>query len=381
MMLRRSLAALAALSFGAGLNANTADAQTFRPGAVAAGLHFQGYDFDDAVGVDAVNLMMLPVAWSFQYGRRATVDLYTSYARGAVLIGGTEFTLSGPTDTRIRASIAATPWAVLTFGLNVPTGRTGHSAHEARVAAILGTDLLGFREANFGLGFAATTGLATAYRLGETGVGAGISYRVAGGFEPSADTAVTYTPGNELRIRVGLDRNLGSNKLTAGVTFQNFSTDRVDGQDLFQPGGRWRGDVTYSFRTGPYATWTAYATDVWRDHGDVRFAALDPATGAPTGESVRTGTQNLFMAGLAGAWRARPSLMLQPLLEARTLTRQDAGGDGWLFAVGTGVPFRAASLAFAPTGRLSYGGIEGDDGVSRRVIGGEVGVNIAFGAR
>jgi hypothetical protein len=209
----------------------------------------------------------------------------------------------------------------------------------------------------------------------------GVSYRVASGFEPSADTAVTYTPGNELRVRVGLDRNIGRNKLTAGVTFQNFTTDRVDGQDLFQPGGRWRGDVTYSFRTGPSATWTAFVTDVWRDHGDVRFGALDPNTGVPTGESVRTGTQNLLIGGLAGAWRVRPSLLLQPVLEARTLARQDAGGDGWIIAVGTGVPFRISSLSFAPTGRFTFGGIDGDDGVSRRVIGGELGLNVAFEAR
>jgi hypothetical protein len=358
-----------------------AAAQGFRPGELAAAVQFQGYDFANELGVEAANLVLLPVAYTFGVGRGINFDVYTAVARGAALIGGTEFTLSGATDTRIRANVPATRWAVLTFGLNVPTGTTGFTGNEARVAAVLSTDLLGFREANFGLGFGATTGVATAHRFGDTGVGAGVSYRFAGGFNPSADTAFTYTPGNELRVRVGMDRNIGRGRFTAGVTFQNFETDQVDGADLFQPGGRLRGDLSYSFRSSPSATWTLFATDIWRDHGDVRFSRLDTETGLPRDEPVRTGTQNLLVGGVAGAWRMSPTLTLQPMLEGRILSRQDPGGDGWLLGFGSGLPLRAGGVSVTPTARLSFGGIEDEAGRSYRIIGGELSIAASFGRR
>jgi hypothetical protein len=371
---------LAVLLAAAGSPAADAHAQAFRPGAVSAGVQFQGYDFADALGVEAVNLVLLPLAWTFTAADRVGVDMYTAYARGTALVGGTQYTLRGATDTRIRANYSATPWAVLTVGLNLPTGRTGHTANEARVAAVLSSDLLGFREANFGLGFGATTGIATAHRIGDTGIGAGVSYRMASAFEPSADTAVTYTPGNEIRIRVGLDRNIGRNKLTAGITFQNFARDRIDGRDLFQPGSRLRGDVTYSFRTSPAATWTAFLTDVWRDRGDLAFQAFDPDAGAAPAESLRIGTQNLLIAGIAGSWRASPAIVLQPILEGRVLSRQDAGGDGWLLGIGTAVPLRAIGLDIAPGARLSFGSMQGET-ARHSLWGGEVNLTAAFGAR
>jgi hypothetical protein len=370
-----ALALLLTLPAGAAAHAQ------LRTGPAATGVHFQGYSFDRALGIEAANLILLPAAWSVAAGRRAHFDIYTAWGRGAALIGGTEFTLSGPTDTRVRANISATPWAVVTIGLNLPTGRTGHTSDEARVAAVLGSDLFAFREANFGLGFGATAGVATAHRIGATGLGAGVSYRLAGGFEPRADTAFTYTPGNELRVRIGIDRNIGRNKLTAGVTYQNFSSDQVDGIELFQPGGRWRGDVTYSFRTGAAASWTAFLTDVWRDHGDVRFGVLDPATGAPTGERLRTGTQNLVVAGITGSWRLAPSLLITPVIEARSLSRQDPGGDGWLIGIGSGIPFTARGIDIAPAVRLNFGSVHGDDATGRRILGGELAISATFGGR
>lgn len=366
---------------GALLVTGSVAGQQLRPGDVSAGVQFQGYDFDDGLGVEAANLFVLPIAYDQDVGDRLAFDLYGAYARGAALIGGTEFTLSGPVDTRVRANYAVAPWALLTFGLNLPTGQAQHTEDEARVAAALATDLLGFREANFGLGLAVTTGIATAHQLGETGVGLGVSYRYASGYEPRADTALRYTPGNELRVRVGLDRNVAGNRLTGGVTYQNFSHDRMDGRDLFQPGGRWRGDVSYSFRTGASAAWTAYVTDVWRDHGDVRLDVLAPGSGTDTASTLRTGTQNLFVAGVAGSWRVAPGWTLLPTADMRRLSRQDPGGDGWLVGAGTAVPLGVRALLVTPAVRLSYGRLEGEDAAARSVRGAEVEVTIGWSGR
>jgi hypothetical protein len=377
---RRATCAAALLLATAMCAATPLHAQSLRGGTVAAGIQFQGFDLDDRLGVEAVNLVLVPVGYSFAAGNRLGFDVYTSYARGAALIGGTEFTLAGLTDTRVRANFTAAPWAVVTLGLNLPTGRTGHTDHEARVAAILSSELFGFREANFGIGFGATTGIATAHRFGDTGVGAGVSYRFSRGFEPQADTSFTYSPGNEMRLRVGIDRNIGRNKLTAGVTYQNFARDRIDGHDLFQPGSRIRADVAYSFRTGPGSTWTAFITDVWRAHGDIHLEQFDTSTGEPTGIS-RTGTQNMLIGGLVGSYRASRAITLQPVVEARMLTREDPGGEGWLVGAGTAMPLRTRGFLVTPEFRLNYGGLQGEEAMTRRVWGGELNLTVSRGPR
>lgn len=351
-------------------------AQRVESGDIVSGVMFQGYDFADGLGVEAVNLTLVPLAYRLSIGNVVGVDLYTAWARGAVLIDGTEFTLSGPVDTQLRANWSVTPWAVVTFGLSAPTGVSSQTPDEARVSAVLATDLLGFREASFGLGLGATTGIATATRIGDTGVGFGASYRVASEFEPRADTAFKYTPGNEIRIRVGIDRNIGMNKLTAGITYQNFATDELDGRDLFQPGNRWRGDAAWSFRTGAGATWTAYATDVWRDHGDVNLDARQDDVSSGT---LRTGRQNLFIAGVTGSVRVRPGLNVSPVGEVRVLDRAEAGGDGWLAGIGASVPLVVRGFSMIPSARFNYGGLADEVGESAAFWGGELGVSIGWG--
>ena len=75
------------------------------------------------------------------------------------------------------------------------------------------------------------------------------------------------------------------------------------GRNLFQAGNRWRGDVTYSFRTSRTSVWTAYLTDIRRERGEVFISLVDTAD-VVVGDSVaQTGTQNLLVAGLAGSVR------------------------------------------------------------------------------
>ena len=335
----------------------------------------QFYQFDE-MEVETASLFIVPVGYEFSPGSRLTIDAYTAYARGDVKVGGTTHTLQGIVDTRVRASIAATPWAVLTLGVNIPTGNATHDESEAVVASALSTELLGFREALWGTGFGFTSGVATAWRMGETGVGLGASYRVAGEFEPVADSTFTYAPGNEARIRLALDRNIGSNKLTFGVTFQNYSADQARGRELFAPGNRFRIDGAYSFRTNNTSTWTLFATDVWRENGDV---TLPLTTGGF--ETSKAGQQNLVVIGLAGALQMSGRTSFQPTADFRLLTRNSGVGEGWLVALGTDIPLRRSRYEWVPSLRASYGQIEGSSTVKSNLWGGEVGLALRFGSR
>jgi hypothetical protein len=263
--------------------------------------NYRAFSLDESLRASSASLMLLPVAVRVPIGRRFSVDGYTAYARGSVETGTGTLTLSGPVDTQLRATWAAAPWARVTVGANLPTGNGTHSTEEAEVAALLSTDLLGFREARFGTGAGITTGIALAHQLGDWGVGYGGSYRMTGEFEPSEANSSVYSPGDEIMARVALDRNLGSSgKLTLGGTLQHFSEDETAG-NLFQPGARLRGDASYSFRAGGATTMSLFLTDLWRQQGEVSLIT-DPDSVAGT-----VGSQNLLVLGARGSCSERSS--------------------------------------------------------------------------
>jgi hypothetical protein len=339
----------------------------------------QYYRFADELDVQSARLFIVPVGYELSLSSRLTIDAYGAFARGDVEVGNETHTLQGIVDTRVRASIAATPWAVLTLGVNIPTGKASHDESEAIVASALSTELLGFREALWGTGLGFTTGIATASRIGETGIGFGASYRLASEFEPIADSAFTYTPGNEARVRLALDRNIGTSKLTFGVTFQNYTADEAQGRQLFAPGNRFRVDGTYSFRTSNTSTWTLFATDVWRENGDVTLP-LQAGT-VLTDTTFQAGQQNLAVFGLAGSVQLGSRTSLQPAADFRLLTRDSGAGEGWLVAAGTDLPIRRSGFEVVPNFRVSYGQLEDANDEKHPFWGGEVGLALRFGSR
>lgn len=333
---------------------------------------FQGYSFADGLPTKSATLALVPIGIQFKASQTLAFDVYSAYARGSVDLGGQTYNMQGLVDTRVRASVSVTPWAVLTAAVNLPTGNSAHDEEEAVVATVLSGELLGFREALWGTGFGATTGVATAFRAGSTGIGLGASYRVASEFEPSADSAFKYTPGNEVRVRLALDQNIGTSKLTLGGTFQNYSDDRLDGRDLFAPGNRWRGDLTYSFRAGTNSTWTLFATDIWRENGDV---TLQSTNGTTTRDTVfEAGQQNLIVVGFAGALGG-----IRPSADVRMLSRESGNDEGWLAGLGFDIPMRRGSMDIIPTIRGSYGQMEGATDDRHNIMGGEVSLTLRWG--
>lgn len=373
MTARNSLIAIALLA----VSAQGATAQESR--AFAIGATAQGYSFADGLTVESAILLMTPLAFTTPVTRTLTLDLYGAYARGQVDLGDDKsYTLEGIVDTRIRASLAVTPWAVLSAAVNLPTGNATHDDDEAIVANVLSTEILGFREALWGTGFGFTTGVATASRFGNTGLGFGASYRVASEFEPSAEQAFKYTPGNEARARLALDHNIGNSKLTLGLTFQNYSEDKVDGRNLFAPGNRWRADVTYSFRATPTSTWTLFLADVRRENGDVTLRIVDNAGNPVADSTFAAGQQNLAVAGIAGAMRLG-SLNMRPSADVRLLTRESGVDEGWLAGIGSDFPMRRGSTDIIPNLRFSYGQLEGATDDRHNVLGGELGITLRWG--
>jgi len=343
-------------------------------------VNFQGLSFDEALGVDVANLLLIPIAYRFSVSEKLSADLYAAWAEGRVERENQTFVLNGAVDTRVRLSFQASPWAVLTVGAALPTGNASHNSEEAVVASVLSSDILGFNEATWGTGFAITTSVATVYSIGSWGVGIGASYRLADEFEPSADTAFSYSPGNESRLRFALDRNVGeSGKFTGGVTVQTFQSDQLDGRNLFQAGNRLRVDASYAFRAGS-STWSVFVANLWRTDGDLSLQLIDDA-GTVLGDSIlSTGSQNLFMAGIGGAVPVGSTVYIHPMIDLRIQDRDDDGfdaGSGWILRGGIDLPLRLfTAFDFFPRIRGLFGQLTAEGGARKGLWGIETGATI-----
>lgn len=345
-------------------------------------VNFQGLSFDEALGIEVANLLLIPIAYRFSVNEKFSADFYAAWAEGRVERENETFVLNGAVDTRVRLSYQASPWAVLTVGAALPTGNATHNTEEAVVASVLSSDILGFNEATWGTGFAITTGVATVHRIGSWGFGIGASYRLADDFEPSADTVFSYSPGNESRVRLALDRNVGeSGKFTGGVTFQTFQSDQLDGRNLFQAGDRVRVDASYAFRAGS-STWNAFVANLWRTDGDLSLQLFDD-TGAILGDSILSaGWQNLFMVGIGGAVPVGSTVYMHPMVDLRIQDRNDDGfdsGSGWILRGGVDLPLRLfTAFDFFPRIRGLFGQLTAEGGESHGFWGIETGATIRF---
>lgn len=350
---------------------------------VGTGVEFQSYDFDAELGADRAQLLMFPVAVRVpvQAVDGLTFDLYSAWAEGRVQVEGEVLKLSGPIDTGLRAAYQATPWGLITLGVNIPTGNSDHTTEEARVASVMSADLFGFREATWGRGFAATSSIAVARQVSGFGLGLAASYSLRGGFNPAADddptttpdeTQLEYEPGSERRVRVGIDRNFGNSTMTLGATFINYAQDQANGENLFQAGNRFRVDASYAFRMGG-GVWTVYAADLIRQNGDLSFAVLD-TQGDSTGVSAReTPSQNLLLGGVTGHVTLGGGFVFRPHLDGRLVSRKgendSTSGSGWLVGMGGDIPVRLFGHDFFPRARVLLGKMKDPDEISRSVFG------------
>lgn len=329
---------------------------------VGGGVDYQGYAFDTGLGADAAQLFMVPVGIRLPVTSALTLDIFSAWAEGRIERNNQVLKLSGPVDTSVKAAYSVTPWALLSVGVNLPTGNSTHKPEEAIVASFLSTDLLGFRETTWGTGFAVTSSLATAVNRGGFGLGIAAAYAMRGEFQPSADDELQYQPGSETRIRVGLDRNFGSSTLTAGATLINYTDDKADGTNLFKAGTRTRFDASYAFRAGA-GVWTIYGADLIRGSGDLQLSIVDNVGAFLSDTTIATAKQNLIVGGVMGTVGLGGGFVFRPHVDFKHQTRKEENGNtagsGWILAAGGDIPMRIfGGYEFFPKARVYFGSIE-----------------------
>jgi hypothetical protein len=176
-------------------------------------------------------------------------------------------------------------------------------------AALIGNDFLVFPISSMGSGFGGTGGVAIAKPLGEWNLGAGLSVRTAMPFDPYEDASgakLRYTPGTEMRARVGLDHSFGTGRAAVGFTYSKFGDDKFQ-QSIYNTGNRVLTQASLS-----NSLWNGdYALNVWnlfRSSGTL-------ADSTPTGTESITDVSAAYGMRL-GAGRVEPGVSFRTWSQA-----------------------------------------------------------------
>ena len=328
-----TVAAVAALACAA-----PAGAQTLFDRSVRVGPQFVSYSLGDAVDISEV---AIPVAVVVPVTSRLNVDVATAYASSTVERAGDTQTISGLTDTQLRANYTlGNDFVVLTAGLNIPTGHATVEEDEIDAAGYIGNDFLAFPISNMGTGFAATGGIAVARPFGEWNVGFGASMRHATAYDAFRieEQAIRFQPGDEYRARIGVDRAAGGGRVAFGLTYSAFGDDE-DGQTTYSTGDRIIAQAAYSVPTR-FADIFLSGWNLTRGEGD-RAGGLD----APS--------ENITNVGMSAGFRGLGTLV-EPSVEFRRWT-VDGDGMGTMVNLGLRTRVSAGAVDLFPGATWSTG--------------------------
>jgi len=327
----------------------------FPDAAVIGGVEARQYSFGDNFTVDHLRQISVPVGVILPVGKRFSFDVGSSYAVTSVKDSAGSRSFSGFTDTQIRGSyVFGNDVLVASLMVNLPTGKSTTTLSQFGLSSSASSNFLLFPVNSYGSGVSVTPGLAAATTAGSWNLGLAGSVRISGKYNPFSDnSAVSYKPGLETRLRAGADRLLGSSRLSFGFTFSTFSNDQLrgggfGGNGVYDPGNRFLVDASLLAPAGS---------------GTISFYAWDYFRTASNSSGSASNRENVLTLGSSGDFPLGARLSLQPLAEARIWSPKT--GSGLLVGGGTALRIQVSPrIAFVPGVRLDVGTIKGTDPVS-----------------
>jgi hypothetical protein len=208
-------------------------AQAFENTGLIVAPHFTQYTIGSSGSERTITQMAVPFVVLMPLSERFSFDITTAFANSEVKAGAVKSTISGLTDTQLRANYSLNDMMVFTLGLNLPTGQYTVDEADSEAAEQIGNDFLNYPISSMGNGLAGTGGFAMARPMGSWNVGLGASMRKSTEFAAYAlsDAEFRFTPADEYRIRLGVDRPIGDGEIAFGVAFSAYGEDAADTTD------------------------------------------------------------------------------------------------------------------------------------------------------
>jgi hypothetical protein len=289
---------------------------------VILGPQYVSYKFGTGSAATTVSELAIPFAVIVPFGERFGFDISTAYANAAVKsAGATTSSISGLTDTQLRGNYTfGDNAAVITLGVNLPTGQYTVPATQQAAAGQIGSDFLVYPVPSMGNGLGATGGVAFAQTLGDWNLGYGGSFRHSTPFDAYqvASSVLRFTPGDEYRLRVGLDRPVSDGRFSVAVTYSKFTNDAAD-STTFATGDRALGQASIYL---PNSSGTS----------DVQLSAWNLYRGAGQLIGAPAPWTNVSNLNFAVGWTVS-GVYIQPSVEGRYWT---VGSAGAVASTGTG---------------------------------------------
>lgn len=338
-----------------------------------SGVFFETFAFGDpeGTGIDNVSLLSVPFGVSAPIIDRLSLDLGTAFARGEMeREDGTEVTLSGLTDTQIRANYEVIPQMfTVSAAVMLPTGQSTQTLEESELAGLVAADLLPFRVSNWGSGGGAGLVSTLTMPVGDFGIGLSAGYTMGREFEPLDEDELGYRPGSETRLRLAVDRNVGSTaKASLVLGGQIYQDDELGGTSVFTPGDRFEATGSFAFRAGELSSAVAYAGVQHRGEGML----ID--------QEMSTPAQDLFNLGV-GFRIPRGATTFQPTADVRIFRRSDGVDQGHLTSLGATVEWPMGPVVLLPSLRGRFGKALLWDGAESAVRGADLGLGIRYRTR
>lgn len=336
------------------------------------GVAYERYSFSDAdrAGIESIDLLTVPFGGRALLTPDLEVQLFGNVARGSVTgPDGSDASLLGLTDTDLQVDYTLGGDAVtLTGVVSLPTGTATHDAEESAVAGAVAADLLPFRITNWGRGGGVAVQAAGARSFDSFGAGLSLAYRMSGEFEPQEGAGFTYQPGDELRVQLALDTDVGAGgKGSLLLGFQNFSDDARDGTNVYRSGNRLNATASYAFPARGGGAGVLYAGVVHRSDG----TSLGAAGGGdrPSQDLVLLGSRFRFTWG---------SARIQPRVDGRFFRSEDGRGQGYAAGAGASVELPGERITWTPNATVRFGNLEVTEGRESGFTGVEIGLRARF---
>jgi hypothetical protein len=346
-MMRLRILPLALLAAAAPLAAPLA-AQDPTNTAVIVDPQFVSYKLGTGSTARTISQMAVPFAVIVPFSDRFNIDISANYANSQVKVPGqATSTINGLTDTQIRGNYTlGDNAAIITLGINLPTGEYKVPTEQQAAAGEIGNDFLIYPVTSMGNGLAATGGIGFAHTLGEWNLGVGASFRYSTAFDAyQVQTSVLrFTPGNEARLRVGLDRPVGDGSFNVSLTYSKFGKDAAD---------------SYTAPTGDRALAQSALAIPLSGGNDILLSAWDlyRGTSQQVGPAPQTSSpwENVGNLGIAVGFQMG-GLYFQPNVEER-IWNVDGNKAGLITNAGFRLRFDWAGLSMNPSAMYSFGSL------------------------
>lgn len=317
--------------------------------------------FQQGIGLSHASQTVIRLFGGIPVGRRVFVDVGSNLAITQLEASdGTRVTLSGLTDTQVRASYTVGRDRVVTSLLfNLPTGTEQVSSEQLPLVRSIAQNFLPFPVSSYGSGAGVTGALSLAQTLGQWGLGLAGSVRYLASYSPFADVNDTYAPGLESRLRLGVRRPLGrSMSVVGGVTASTFGADEFSGVQnyAYRPGNR-------------LVVETALSRQFGRSTGRLFGWGFFRAAGDSSGTSVLKAREHIWYGGTNWTVPISGRLSFDPGVDARSWRAADgARGELAALTVSARVILRPG-LLISSTARVERGNIVLAQGIAATFTG------------